>query len=142
MSVDPGLDGTGFALWVGGELRGSAVIPNFPLENWWEKANAIAVQVAMEARTWGAHYAVVEQGKIYPKSVPDSITKLLVSTGIIMGKLPCTFHPLAVGDWKGNTPKAIIFKRIEHKLPKWRWTTKTSHEKDAVGLGLAFLGIL
>ncbi len=51
---------------------------------------------------------------------------------------------LAPREWKGQLPKAVTEKRVRKAFSQSEWApqTKTSHEMDAVGMGLAAQGAL
>lgn len=66
--------------------------------------------------------------------------------GMIAGRLTDgranLFCPVIISTWKGSMSKDITATRVKNKLPSWKPATGTSHEIDAVGIGLHCKGHL
>lgn len=109
---------------------------------WWEQAQHIAERIAL-----ARHYAFYEQPYFIPGvagNARQDITKLTTTAGWIAGNLSArgvTVLPIEVLDWKGQTPKPIMQRRIKARLPTHTWT-KSGHDCDAAGVGLYILGML
>ena len=74
-----------------------------------------------------------------------SLVKLCLLAGMIAGRLSVTMHTVRlvpVRDWKGSCPKDVMEPRILRKLKGWNPVTGTTHELDAVGLGMYIRGAL
>jgi len=87
----------------------------------------------------------MEGGKGLAAARDGDLVTLAHLVGCIHGKLvpfaTCTFAPVLINDWKGSLPKDICESRIKSLLPKWKPTTTTTHEIDAVGIGLYCKGL-
>lgn len=158
LTIDPGLGGTGWALW---ELeKFSLLVP--PLDSgaitiargdrpWWWHCIEVAQHVQCIMQQSGASTVYVEQpqfmegGKGLAAARDGDLVKLTSIFGAIMGicnNQNRAFCPVPIPEWKGNMPKEVFEPRIRSKLPRWSPKTKTTHEMDAVGIGLFVKGYL
>lgn len=162
LCVDPGLNGTGWAVF---DRKDGSITPpiasgSISVERnkhpWWTEAHNIAGLVKNQCSRYGCFCVYVELPKFFESAGAGmsaardgDLVKLAVLTGLIFGT--CTappgngkIVPVVIADWKGQLPKDIcnarVLKKIQAKFPKWKPTTNTTHELDAVGIGLFVKG--
>jgi hypothetical protein len=78
------------------------------------------------------------------------IVKLTTLCGFInnffYSALGCAVVPVRIVDWKGQLPKEVTKMRVERYLKKYAAHSvtgkKTSHEYDAIGIGMHKIGVL
>jgi hypothetical protein len=84
--------------------------------------------------SWGGAAAVSTRS--------GAVVKLAVMSGLICGNLhykyKCDLIPVPVNTWKGQLPKEICNRRVE-AIMNFK-PGKTTHELDAIGIGLWTLG--
>ncbi len=159
LTIDPGLGGTGWALWsretfddLCHPINSGSISFDRQDRPWWWTCNEIACRVAELARQMSVFnvYAelpkFMEGGKGLATARDGDLIKLTAVFGAIIGAA-CNnqsrqFCPVPIQEWKGNMPKDVFEPRILAKLKGWKPTTKTSHEIDAVGIGLFVKGHL
>ena len=155
LSIDPGLNGTGWALWGDRRLRAVGIITarrnassrtSVPFE---VRAHQIACEVVALTLAHLAQDVIVEYPSYFESSLGQTVArsgdllKLTTLVGIISGRvhpLPCVLVP--VNTWKGQLPKSIVEKRVKRiiGLEKFNRLRVRSHAIDAVGIGLWSLG--
>jgi hypothetical protein len=158
LTIDPGLGGTGWAVWSRETFKalcppmdsGAIVIARGDRPWWWHCIEiAHRVQCIMTQSASGVVYVeqpqFMEAGKGLAAARGGDLIKLTSMFGAIMGA--CNnqsrqFCPVPIPEWKGNMPKDVFEPRIRSRIPKWSPKTKTSHEIDAVGIGLFVKGHL
>lgn len=147
ISIDPGLSGTGWAVWERRTLKASGSVSQRG-DDWYVRATAIADKVNTIAADWVVTKAFFElpqfiQGR-YEVNASGDLVKLCVTTGLIMGRLPAivVVEPVRVIDWKGQLSKELTLTRVSVALSTrgYKLQTATTHEVDAVGIGLYKLG--
>lgn len=163
VTIDPGLGGTGWALWsresfsrlVPPHSSGSIELPS-SMDDWpWQRR---ATQLAgllwqvLSCRAVGELYieepAFHESGHGIAAARSGDLIKLAVTAGILVGagcgagNPPLTPIMVPISSWKGSVSKDIIAQRVMKRLPNWKPSTKTTHEMDAVGIGLFVKGHL
>lgn len=147
LSVDPGLAGTGWALWEEeGDLVGAG--------NVYSKEKEIEKQcVDLVSNLYDIIDNTVGMEKIvhiyceYPAvfggvsgqmvAMKGDVVKLAVFCGFLIGNLDKDFTYVPVNVWKGQLPKPVVVRRIKkivslHRLSK----EPKSHTWDAIGIGL------
>ncbi len=165
-TIDPGLTGTGWALWSGktfdkvvppiasGGMTPSWKNPEGDELPWQYCVAQFAHRIVFDLRKRfnkrevGLFYieepAFMEGGKGMVTARSGGLLKLMSLYGAILGAAsgPGCFQvvPVRVAEWKGQTPKDIIARRVMKRLPNLQLTTKASHEMDAVGIGLYLKG--
>jgi Holliday junction resolvasome RuvABC endonuclease subunit len=146
--VDPGLGGTGWAVFHGpipteyGVIRGKA-------KHWTASAHDIADEFATLLRTRKIKEVTIEfpslwtSGKSMASGVRGDLFKLTYLIGCLGTKTveitkatPVFISPLG---WKGQLPKEIVVKRIERQLPGLTGKIP-NHAADAIGMGLSAQG--
>lgn len=147
-AVDPGINGTGIALWCPGDDLypfGTDVL-NAPRKlTWWRKALYLADAVAdVVDEHRDIAILVCECPQFFASAGGEMVAgrgdlvKLAIAVGCIAGRVEsntrsCEFFPVEVNDWKGQLSKENVERRIRRKLPLGEYT---SHAWDAVGIGL------
>lgn len=172
MTVDPGLDGTGWSLWADDEnnrkditknpwrlLGGGAFTPRgTSLQERVVDLSRVVRHTLVTARSayGGRAYpttVAVEHPQFFARAGATNASGALVSLSMAAGAalsavvgVPET-HPLLVPlQWKGNLPKELCCKRILERLRRdercrfYQLKTKTTHEIDAIGIGLHLQG--
>lgn len=141
LTIDPGISGTGWALWSGWVLIKTGIITPPDALSWESKMTFVmgALKNIIE------HYDFIEVHVELPKqfggvrgmatSGKGSLTKLTLLVGAIMFNFQA--KPVPVNDWKGQLPKEVVEKRVKDILPKCK---AKSHAIDAVGIGLYIQG--
>ena len=83
------------------------------------------------------------QGR-YEVNASGDLVKLCICAGMIAGRLSasCNLKPIRIIDWKGQLSKELTLARVKLALSKRGATLAgtTTHEADAVGIGLYLLG--
>lgn len=161
LSIDPGLNGTGWAVW-DREKADKLVKPiasgSVPGTNAASELTSRCAWICTALNLICHQFSVLEVAVEMPQFMEGSSKGMaaardgdLVSLSILVGAI-CgnmwkvqngqsktfgwTTHLVSVSQWKGNLKKDICLERVERLLPKWRSSTDTTHEADAVGLGL------
>ena len=145
ITIDPGLTGTGYAIWdKKWELMRYGILNPPPL-SWENKAYAIAGKISELCGTYGVNEGAIEFPAFFQSAggatvaASGALVKLTMLVGIICGTVD--FKPILVEvrDWKGQLPKDVIIKRIKRILPNCK---AKSHDWDAIGIGLHLKGDL
>ncbi len=166
MSVDPGLGGTGYAVWSAHNfeklvppIESGAITPTACWKDWdWiRRMDAMSDQLGLICHKYRVEEAWMElpafmeggSGVGMAAARKGDLVKLVAMFGSIAGRCfqvtrspyvfngwSATLHPVDVAEWKGQLPKDICHKRILKRLPGWSPSTNTTHELDAVGVGL------
>lgn len=155
LSVDPGFGGTGLVYWSGGKPSAARVVkPSTKEVDLVERAWHIASVTnnffftcrEMEEHTgaWQAPCVVIE----YPEyqeglrgqvsSQTGGVIKLSFLIGVLVASFPRHFviKLVPVRDWKGQLPKDVVMRRMQHIYGKTcRTIDIKSHAWDALGLG-------
>lgn len=163
LSIDPGLTGTGWALWRTNKRPHSVgVIKQGGTGNEWHlRAQGIAEQLIFlcdNCEDIVSHrIQVVAEFTEFHAAASSSmgwktgdLQRLTFLCGVIAGRMhPRQFLPVTASGWKGQLPKVVAAKRIEKiigahhcsrlGLPEIQKRADT-HAWDAVGIGLWFLG--
>jgi hypothetical protein len=153
ISVDPGVTGTGIAIWKGSTLKESyAIAPRG--KSWKEKVEDLVFRFGDEEDLPGVDALVYEMPFIDFQSSERSmisaakqdVVKLFIATGMLVGAFiswsPNAFiAPVPVQRWKGQIPKIVHQKRLQKRFARLglKPSTNTTHEADAIGLGLFVL---
>lgn len=165
LTVDPGLGGTGWAVWSrenfddlvrpvsSGSIEASHHRASGNPYQWYERASIIADELLGIKQRWNSAIVYVEQpafmesaGKGLSAARDGDLVTLSALFGIIAGRLTdarsSLFCPVLIHAWKGSMDKDITKIRVLEKLPGWKPATGTTHEIDAVGIGLHVKGHL
>jgi len=159
MSVDPGVSGTGWALWANDGTMSdfTRIVP--PIEcgvlnpkgySFVHRAYNMSEQLSKLLDRHGVADVYCEFPEFFSGSerghaatTDGSVFKLSAFIGCIMQLCfdrGILFHEVMVKDWKGQLPKEVIIKRIDAALPPHWWGLPEkiphSHAWDAIGIGL------
>jgi Holliday junction resolvasome RuvABC endonuclease subunit len=162
LSIDPGLGGTGYAIWETGTpsrhykkalLYSGQVSCSIGDDSVVARASDIARELVYQIvqnisvdETVSRAYVEEPAYMGGPTARRGDLVKLTLTAGIIVEtvreKFKCPINMVRVIDWKGNAPKEIIAKRVCH-LMGWSVDSvkKDNHKLDAVGIGLHCLGV-
>jgi hypothetical protein len=170
LSIDPGLSGTGIALWKGSKLQGTDNLHFHGFAEW--NFNA-TVMVQRLKELYLFHYdiyficyelpAFMQRAQM--QNAKQDIVKLTMFAGMIHGlsteyvKVPTNLMmnglydaicPVRILDWKGQVEKKLMNERTikackrnpeRIAMTKPLESIKTTHEIDAIGIGLYMLGM-
>lgn len=152
LSVDPGLNGTGWALWSGGRLKKTGTIRVRDARHWSVRANDIVSELSSVKVTHLVSRIDCEFPAFFDSAMGHAVAKrgdllkLTYLVGLIAGRCaPTPTVLIPVGIWKGQLPKEVIKRRAERALQGNKPRSvrgKTEHEWDAIGIGLFTLGKL
>ncbi len=141
LTIDPGISGTGYALWTDQWHFLHAGILEAPSNlSWEEKAGNIAQQLdtlAWRRKAWKIfieypQFMQSKGGLVTARS--GALVKLSWFVGVLSGVLTDKEVELVtVREWKGQLPKNLVVKRINRIMPG---NHLKSHMFDAVGIGL------
>lgn len=154
LAIDPGLQGTGLALFLAPTVRPVAVtvLKRQTVGQWWDRALLLAEQAvtwaSAEARRHGpAAVGVVlcefpqyqaSPGRAMGWRTGD-LQRLTFLTGVLAAGFPdAQFQPVVPSAWKGQLPKTVVEMRIRERLGDTTCARLgiQTHAWDAVGLGL------
>jgi len=77
-----------------------------------------------------------DAGKASISAAKQDVIKLTVVAGMIAAMCSCDFRFVRVIDWKGQLPKHLVKKRVVRALNGHILSSRTSHEIDAIGIGM------
>lgn len=154
IAIDPGLQGTGVAVWHLGKLVEARVI-DVPSKlrglPWTERAEfiATAIEQSLFARI-GLQYRAAEftvvcefmegfgGAKMMAWKTGD-MQRTVYLIGLISGRIwPARFVPVNVGTWKGQLPKHIVEERLRRRMGPAlvKKLDPQLHAWDAIGIGM------
>lgn len=149
ITIDPGLQGTGFAIWSSSKhklaLHGSISPRNkkAPVELRALELSERLVQLSKEYDLIETVYFELPAswGGVSDKS--QAVVKLTLAAGILVGTMcrvyGCGAKAVPVADWKGQLPGDICCQRVATKMG-WAVSEYSDHDLDAVGIGLYIQG--
>jgi Holliday junction resolvasome RuvABC endonuclease subunit len=153
LSIDPGLDGTGWALWDENWELGphvSNAVPSKGHMEWNERAHYIATYLSELAKKETPCQVASEYPAFFQSAGGQTtaasgalvkLTYLVGCIGMAMYDLGYDLQLVSPTAWKGQLPKTVVEGRIRKIFPGWQPTRKASHEWDAVGIGAYALGV-
>lgn len=159
MTVDPGLGGTGWAVW-GRDTFDNLVPPlssgsidprSGDLQH--ERSFSIADQIHQLALRNSVFVVYIEypmfmesSGKGMSAARGGDLVTLSVLVGMIASRVAdgrsTLYCPVEIPTWKGGMNKDITKTRVLDLLPDYSPSTSTTHEIDAIGIGLHVKGFL
>lgn len=158
VTVDPGLGGTGFAVWSRKSARDvvppilSGCVDHIKSDSWEKVATDIAWRLSTIIKPHAVFEMVIELPQLMNSGVGQiaarsgDLVKLTITTGCIMGIHSIhnsgRIEGVTPTQWKGNLDKEETDYRVRRALPGWKSKSNTTHEADAVGLGLWAKGAL
>lgn len=158
-SIDPGLGGTGYAIWdrkdfarlVPPKVSGW-IFPSIDKE-WPDAVAEIGYQMSNILRLHCVHEVFIELPQLMRSAAgaaaasSGDLVKLSMAAGSVVGSLNPSWSKTTMVDiakWKGQVSKAETERRVRELLPRYRFSCDKppSHEIDAVGIGLHVKGRL
>ena len=158
LCVDPGLGGTGLAYWdavtrpclKAAERRpdNTDLLTAPAHQDWVWRADWYMIYFGNELRRMRPRHVVIETQEVWagsPTSMASAaagdLFKLTFLTGVFGGEVlayGAQLHLVAPGTWKGQLSKAATHRRIKRACGM----DYGEHVADAVGMGLAVMGVL
>lgn len=145
ISIDPGLNGTGWAIWKKGNFLVTGIICPPKKYEWFDRARMITRDLSILVNDNGIENMHIEYpayfGSVGGRMVAGGggLVKLAFLTGMICGRavdLDLKINLVEVNKWKGQLPKKIVEARIKKILGKRTTKDFKTHIYDAVGIGL------
>lgn len=151
LTVDAGIVGTGWCFWE--DLDG---VPNCfgvitsTADTWLKRAHAIADELSEIIDDNSVDHMVIEfpstwnTTKSIASTMKGDLSKLVYLIGLfgMLSQLKCNHCSpptlITPSEWKGQLNKEIVIGRIFRKLR----IVATSHDADAIGMGLGIMGKL
>lgn len=157
LSIDPGVNGCGCALWEGAQLLRAGYVTNPAADGGkvdvLERARAMAASVAAWARepsTVG--HVVIEVPQTYGGRAAKGDANDLIVVGLVVGALAADFPKAEIDsvyprEWKGNVPKDVTSARVLFELSEFeggrvelpRAKSLRHNVYDGIAIGLWFL---
>jgi hypothetical protein len=150
-SIDPGISGTGYAIWQESDWK-RCVPPVFCGNmygrglDWEERAYSLTMQVEELVKDHKVHTVYCEYPQHFESltgrtaEAGGDIIKLAVLVGMFKGMCQfgnwLDFRLITPNDWKGQLPKPIVEARVCLRLPTLDKSKIKSHTWDAIGIGL------
>lgn len=156
MAIDPGLTGTGVAIWKQKKIPCLATVVNSSgavSPNWIDRVNAIAVKVHELAMDHNVREIVCEMMEMHQSARAQMMWKAgdfqrtLFLIGAIYGMTEPFVPEFSVtppSEWKGQLPKSVTINRVKRVLGPsvCRRLGIEKHAWDAVGIGLWHQGYI
>lgn len=150
VSIDPGLNGCGFALWKSAKLIQATYVPNTPKGDF--KTMRAALLPFGHDRPFISVELAIELPQVYVASRSKGDPNDLINLAMLVGYLAASFKNFSLYKphaWKGQVPKDIMEDRITKRLDAKeqanleRVPKSLAHNMiDAIGIGLHHLGRL
>lgn len=155
MAIDPGLQGTGFAIWERDHPRVPqqvGIVRGGSGKDWMRRVDSIASDIADLAENYGIRHIVCEMMEMHQSARAKmawagDLQRTLILIGTIHGRtwpFCPRFTLTPPSEWKGQLPKAVTIRRVRKCVGKencMRLDIKT-HAWDAVGIGLWYQGLI
>jgi Holliday junction resolvasome RuvABC endonuclease subunit len=154
IAVDPGVNGTGFAVFKEQDngLVSAGILTSS--SGWWlnrcfeicHKFDLVLTDIGI-----GHHVVIVEEPSVmlgssdaYASAMRGDVVKLSMLVGMLLLRVEvyisaCRIELVPVSRWKGNLPKKEVAYRVERIIGKHPYK---SHAIDAIGIGLWYKGLL
>lgn len=152
LSMDPGVNGTGYAVWRAGSYWdvleppvSTGIITAHTSTSWDQRARQIvqglSERVLVRYSGWDFMYLeypeFFDSGGGQMVARRGDLVKLAVLTGALWGYFGVDRARLIpVHEWKGQLPKSVVSARIRRLLGRDACRDFQSHVWDAVGVGL------
>jgi Holliday junction resolvasome RuvABC endonuclease subunit len=154
MAIDPGLQGTGVAIWKGDAMvpMFTAVLRSHGATDWIDRTDSLALQVRALAKDHNIGQIICEFMEMHQSARAQMMWKtgdfqrtlFLIGTFHGVTRHRSTFTVVPPSEWKGQLPKSVVITRIKKlfgELPCRQLKIET-HAWDAVGIGLWHRGVL
>jgi hypothetical protein len=146
ISVDPGVTGTGYAIWKERRLLDVGTL-HFRKEqtNWLDRARTVVgllehIMASCALTTFVIEYPNFMQGSGGRMvAASGDLVKLSVLTGMMVnvGCRQCrNVRLVSPNEWKGQLPKDVCQSRIIKAMPGMGMEKISNHAYDAIGIGL------
>lgn len=158
MTVDPGLKGTGYAIWRARHWDRSSpptevgvIHPQISVGNdldGMRRSKEIANRLWDLTTGWNCTHVFVEDPAYFDSAGGQmsarrgDLKKLVFLAGMICGRLIYQSQIVRVNDWKGQLPKVVVEARVRSALGDDNCEGYHSHIWDAVGMGLYLKGVI
>lgn len=145
LTIDPGLGGTGWALWSGRRTHPIDYGTVHPV-----KSDDLGIRIqSVCLKLWKIHtlgnieQVFVEMPAFFQSASGTMVArrgdlvKLTLMAGAIIGHFSSLGVPgtlIEVAKWKGQLPKDVVRRRIERRIGKIEGSG--THAADAIGIGL------
>jgi Holliday junction resolvasome RuvABC endonuclease subunit len=151
MAIDPGLRGTGVAIWQGKgpvpKLTQVITSKGAESKDWIDRVNRIAIQVADLCDEYHVRIIISEFMEMHQSARAQMMWKAgdfqrtLFLIGAIYGMVEAftpTFEVVPPSTWKGQLPKSVTINRVRKIIGAraCRELGIETHAWDAVGIGL------
>ena len=140
ITIDPGSEGTGYAIWTDSWKLWKHGVFEANLPYWELKCNNIIVELMNTVRYFNVSQAYIEIPAFHqsPGGMTVARSGSLVKLTLLVGRIQQVLsaievYPVTVQEWKGQLPKAVVIERIKKIIPNCKATT---HDWDAIGIGL------
>jgi len=152
ISLDPGITGTGVAVWKRRDWRKTLTNPVWCC-NMYPKGKGDyvckTISLLIKIEDLMNAYRVTDLYCEMPEFFDDAgghmaakkgdLGKLTYFVGAVAGLCytrGVVFHPIEPSKWKGQTSKEMVIRKIEQILPEIHELNPKSHTYDAIGIGL------
>lgn len=155
LSIDPGLGGTGWALWKERDwaearppARCGVLTP--AAKDWLEASADLAAQLTGFLAQYQVTVLYCEQPAFFDSPTGQAAAKRgdLLKLTFVTGRFAevartagVDFVPVPVNLWKGQMPKEAVIRRILNRLGVRELTQAHSHAWDAIGIGMYAKGV-
>lgn len=147
VAIDPGLQGTGLAIFVDGVLINARVVQSTLKatdENWMARADNIVNELVQQIDEYTTVLCEMMEFQGFGRSLgwtSGDMQRTTYFTGLLSGRVfPSPFYFVPVHAWKGQLPKRVVEERLAKKLGTFFTRDIKSHAWDAIGIGLWALG--
>lgn len=143
VTVDPGSNGTGYAIWNKEWKLITWGIVMSKSKEWDTKMRDIGRELRAIVIRYKVREGHIEEPKKFGGTTGNMVAdrgdlvKLSIFVGYLDGYLGIKMNRVRIIDWKGTLPKEVIEKRVKRVFPK---LDIKSHAVDAVGIGLYLRG--
>lgn len=155
MAIDPGLQGTGYAIWNTNKKTAPyrVGVLNGGKGDWQTRVDRIALAIRKLCREENVDRIICEMMEHYNTASSQMAwskgdlqrTMFLIGTlhGVTRKQVPY-FRLVTPREWKGQLPKSVTIQRVEKALTakQCRNLGIKTHAWDAVGIGLWHLGVI
>ena len=150
MTLDPGLQGTGMAVWRKRTLVEAQVltVPNrLRKADWWDRVFwmtetlrewMVYHEVGSVVAEMTEYHAAAHRVMAWKTGDLQRLTFLVGAIGQTCQSLDIQFLPIETSKWKGQLSKEMTIQRVKEALGEAECRQKkiTTHAWDAVGIGL------
>lgn len=143
ITVDPGLNGTGYAIWNKQWQLVTNNIITFTYGTIEERGYKYRVFFKGLRKEYSITKIFIEYPALFASNkgsvtaASGALVKLAWLTGLISGVFT-RIELVSVTNWKGQLPKDVVIRRIKKILPS---VNSKSHDWDAIGIGLYKKGV-